>query len=377
MIKIKNKMDYATAIDRLNMCTRSYDLGFPLVSDKEWDDLYFEIAEFERNSGIVFDDSPTQKVYFKTVSKLKKVTHNHPMLSLAKTKDLEDVESFVGNKEWIAMSKMDGLTCSLYYQNGFLVRAETRGDGEVGEDITHNALVIPSIPKSIPDKHRDYIIDGEIICTYINFKEFEEEYKNPRNFAAGSIRLLNSEECSTRKLTFVAWDIILGNPADAYLAQKLNRLRAMGFIAVPFVTNEDMSVKEAVDEIKKISDLKSFPIDGVVFKLANCLEYENAGKTAHHFSGGLAFKFYDELYKTKLIDINWSMGRTGVLTPVAIFEPVNIDGAEVSRASLSNISILYKTLKHPFVGQEIYVSKRNQIIPKIERAKDENGEWIN
>lgn len=195
-------------IKKLNKATEAYDKGNPYISNEEWDADYFALKEIEDTTGIVYPDSPTQSIHYNIVNKLKKVTHNHPMLSLQKTKDIEDIKVFLGDKDWIAMAKMDGLTCSLRYVNGELVSAETRGNGIVGEDVTHNAMVIPSIPKHIDTEEEEIIIDGEIICTYKDFESFKENYKNPRNFASGSIRLLNSKECKQRHLTFVAWDLI-------------------------------------------------------------------------------------------------------------------------------------------------------------------------
>ena len=379
---INNKFDYTSAIKKLNEWTRLYDLGTPAVTDMEWDSLYFDVQEFENRTGIIFNDSPTTKISYEVKNELTKVKHGHPMLSLAKTKSIDEVKKFIGNKHYIAMAKMDGLTCSLRYENGVLVSAETRGNGEIGEDVTHNALVIPSIPKHIPDKDRPYVIDGEIICDYINFDYFKNEYKNPRNFAAGSIRLLDSKECASRQLMFVAWDCITGDPADVTLDAKLDRLYDFGFDTVPYLaikTDSNFNDLEGViKNVKEQAKNADYPIDGVVFKYNNCDEYNAAGHTDHHFRGGLAYKFYDEEYETRLCDIEWSISRTGQISPIAVFENINIDGTDISKASLSNLSIMKQTLgEHPFVGQELRVSKRNQIIPKIERAKDENGEWIN
>ena len=300
------------------------------------------------------------------------------MLSLNKTKSISDIEAFVGNKDYIAMPKMDGLTCSLLYQNGQLIRAETRGNGSIGENITHNAYVIPSIPKHIPFTE-DIVIDGEIICSYDNFEKVSSDYKNPRNYAAGSIRLLDADECYNRRLTFVAWDIIKGFENCISLSQKLTKLtETTSFRVIPFaikMPNTDIST--AIDFCKAAANKLSYPIDGIVFKYDDCDYYNSLGATDHHFRGGIAYKFYDEEYETHLLNIEWSMGRTGQICPIAVFEKLDIDGTEVSRASLSNISIMEQTLgEHPFVGQEIVVTKRNQIIPKIERAKGEDGNWI-
>lgn len=367
---ISNKIDYSLAINRLNTWTELYDAGNPAVSDKEYDDLYFQVKEFENNTGIVFKNSPTQHIYFKTVSKLNKVTHNHLMLSLDKTKDLDVVRGFIGARNFIAMAKMDGLTCSLTYEDGKLVAAETRGNGIIGEDITHNAMVIPSILKTIPITSRRVVIDGEVICTYQDFEAFSSEYKNPRNFASGSIRLLNSKECSRRNLTFVAWDVIEGFEDESRLSQKLDLLSLTGFDVVPSIHGGGTTTLEQdVAEIRTICQEKGYPIDGIVFKYNRIHEYEEAGRTEHHFKGGLAYKFYDETYSTGLRYIDWTMGRTGVLTPVAVFNPIEIDGTEVTRASLHNYSIMKELLGDcAYVGEPLEIYKANQIIPQVASA---------
>ena len=348
-------------VSELNRHTELYDKGVPEISDKEWDDMYFELVTLEHERGYVLPNSPTQKVNYTVVNELQKVKHNHPMLSLDKTKDIEEIKSFVGDKDWIAMLKMDGLTCSLLYDGGRLVRAETRGDGEIGEDITHNAMVIPSIPNRIPYTDR-LIVDGEIICKLDDFKEFEGEYKNARNFASGSIRLLDSNECAKRNLTFVAWDVI-GKPKSNSLWAVLAWLYDLSFTVVPVLRSTYHSVEDTMC-LKQIAANYNYPIDGLVFKLDNPIEYELMGRTDHHFCGGLAYKFYDELHETQLIDIEWTMGKTNTLTPTAIFETVNIDGTDVSKASLHNISIIKKLGLTNNCTVKVY--KANQIIPQID-----------
>ena len=197
---------------KLNEATKYYDEGHPIMSDEEWDDLFFQLVIMEQTFGVTLEDSPTQKISYSVVNELKKAEHDHQMLSLEKTKSLETVKALMGDKSFAAMLKLDGLTCSLRYENGVLVKAETRGNGLIGEDILHNAKVIGSIPNYIATK-QTLVIDGEIICSYDDFEEFSDEYKNPRNFAAGSIRLLDSSECAKRKLRFVAWDVIEGYDA--------------------------------------------------------------------------------------------------------------------------------------------------------------------
>ena len=366
-------------INKLNRLTELYDEGHPEVSDKEWDDLYFKLKQMEEETGIIYPDSPTQNIHFEKVSELKKVKHNHPMLSLDKTKDLKDVESFLKGHKWIAMAKMDGLTCSLRYVDGKLVSAETRGNGIEGEDITHNALIIPSIPKEIPfDNYNEIIVDGEIICTYKDFELFKDTYKNPRNFASGSIRLLNAEECYNRHLTFVAWDAIIKSSnynIDNFLSAKLYFLQDLGFTIVPFNTKTSV-LKNSIEFLKGSANYFSYPIDGIVFKYDNIKEYDAAGRTDHHFKGGLAYKFYDEIYETKVKDIEWTMGRTGQLTPVLIYDDIEIDGAICNRANLHNISIMTQLMGGAYPGQKVFIYKANQIIPQVESAQLDNPNHI-
>ena len=373
-------------IYKLNYYTKKYDEGNPEISDKEWDNMYFELQDLENWTGLYFEDSPTQKVIFQEVSKLNKVEHNHPMLSLAKTKEISEVESFLGDKAYICMAKMDGLTCSLRYLDGKLVSAETRGNGQIGEDILHNAIVVKNIPKKI-NYQNELIVDGEIICTYKDFEPFAAEYKNPRNFASGSIRLLDSRECAKRNLTFVAWDIVKGFDEEKEnsklltgyynekLSDKLLKADALGFTIVPFEVNlsEYKTIEQIMEVVKRSSSI--YPIDGLVFKYNDCDEYIAAGRTDHHFKGGLAYKFYDEEYETTIEDIEWTMGRTGLLTPVAILTPVDIDGTEVSRANLHNISVAHDILGGAYFGwkgQKVWVYKANMIIPQISKAEKDD-----
>lgn len=367
MIKNIERIKYL--VSYLNDCTVAYDAGNPKISDKEWDDLYFELLALENQYGYRLENSPTQVVYFSSVSELKKVAHNHAMLSLEKTKDLDVVRAFAGNKEILAMCKMDGLTCSLTYKNGRLVAAETRGNGIVGEDILHNAMVIPSIPKSITYRD-DLVVDGEIICTLHNFEKFASTYKNPRNFAAGSIRLLEAKECAERALTFVAWEVKQGYDDVKLLSERLECLSYENFTVVPY-DNLVISLEQCVENLKADAAELGYPIDGCVFKFNDIAYGDSLGSTSHHFKNAIAYKFYDETYTTYLTDIEWTMGRTGVLTPVAIFEPLDIDGSTVERASVHNISVM-KNLFHgnPFKGQKIEVFKANMIIPQIYSAED-------
>ena len=369
----KQRIEYL--VKYLNDCTFEYNKGTPIISDEEWDNLYFELVSLEKETSYILDNSPTQIIVYNKVDALSKVKHNHSMLSLDKTKETTEVLNFIGHNNFVIMCKMDGLTCSLTYKDGNLVSAETRGNGIEGEDILHNALIIPSIPNKIP--YRDEItIDGEIICTYKDFEDFKEEYKNPRNFAAGSIRLLDAEECSTRKLTFVAWDVITElyseDKIEYRVDQKLEMLSTFGFVVVPYchcsgaLISSEKVLDVYIEDIKAEAYNNYYPIDGVVFKFSDCGYGRSLGATSHHFKNAIAYKFYDDTYETELLDIEYTMGRTGVLTPVAIFKPIDIDGSTIERASLHNLSIM-KELNGGFsrVGDIVHIYKANQIIPQV------------
>ena len=370
-----NQVRIDELVKKLNEYTVFYDEGHPIISDKEWDDMYFELFELEQECNYYPSNSPTQKIKYDILNQLKKVKHNHPMLSLQKTQSIDEINDFIGDKEHIIMLKVDGLTCSLVYENGKLISAETRGDGEIGEDILHNIMTVKNVPKKILYTGR-LVVDGEIICKINDFAPFSEQFKNPRNFAAGTIRLLDPKVCEKRNLSFIAWDVIECEKELNRLNQKMAFLIENYFETVPFSIVHDFNEK-TIEEFKEIAVKNNIPIDGLVVKYNDCKYYESLGRTDHHFRGGIAFKFYDEVYETELLDIEWSLGRTGQITPIALFKTINIDGTDISRASLSNLSVMRETLgEHPFEGQIIEVSKRNQIIPKIERAKDENGQWI-
>ena len=360
---MKNNIDPTQLIKTLNEATAAYEAGHPIMSDKQWDDLYFQLKEFEDTTGIIYPNSPVRVISVYKFSQLRKVTHSHPMLSLAKTKSLTDINEFVGNHDVVAMAKMDGLTCSLTYINGKLFCAETRGNGIEGEDVTHNVEHIKNVPIVIPTSKQTVVIDGEVICTYADFEPFQNEYRNPRNFAAGSIRLQDPYESERRNLSFIAWDGIEGFD-ETTLTDKLDTIANYGFDTVPWIMENP---QYAISDLQSYCQTHSYPIDGIVFKYNNCAEYESMGRTEHHFNGGIAYKFYDDLYETQLLDVEWSMGKTGVLTPIAVFEPVEADGSIIERASLHNVSLLYDIFngQTPFKHQGIRIYKANQIIPQV------------
>lgn len=358
-------------VDRLNYLTKKYDEGHPEVSDKEWDELYFKLVKMESQSGNYYPDSPTRQINYQVVNELKKVEHNHKMLSLDKTKDLDDVIKFIGKQDCVIMAKLDGLTCSLRYLDGKLVSAETRGNGVIGEDVLHNAMVIPSIPKRI-DYQDELIVDGEIVCMDADFQEFAADYKNSRNFAAGSIRLLDAKECEKRNLTFIAWDVIKGFEEDELFITKLYGAYELGFKIVPYEI--DNINTESVGALRNFCMEHGYPIDGLVFKFNNIAYGKAQGETAHHFKNAIAYKFYDDEYETTLQNIEYSMGRTGILTPVAVYEDIDIDGSVCNRASLHNLSIMTELLGDlPYKGEKIWIYKANMIIPQVSKAEKRNS----
>ena len=363
----KTREDYLIEIDelisRLNCHTALYEAGHPMISDREWDEMYFRLQYLENSLGVHNPNSPTQKVHYQFLNELKKVKHNHPMLSLDKTKDWNEFLHYFSNlnasKSVIGMLKLDGLTCSLRYVDGRLVSAETRGDGAIGEDILHNAIVVQNIPKKI-DYPDELIVDGEIICDTETFKEFAGEYANPRNFAAGSIRLLDSHECAKRKLKFILWNVVQGPYKN--VMDNFGEMQKLGFTVTPWTSSFDWDAKEFLIER---AEEYHYPIDGLVGRFNDQVFGESLGATGHHSRAAYAFKFHDEEYSTWLNDIEWTMGRTGVLTPVAIFNPVDTGDSIIERASLHNISIMKEVLGRPYAGQTITVCKMNDIIPQV------------
>ena len=345
------------------------------ISDKEYDDLFDELKKLEEETNIIMANSPTHTVGYEVKSKLEKVKHSHPMLSLDKTKSVEDLKKFAGNKDCLIMCKMDGLTVLLTYENGELIQAETRGNGEEGEIITHNARVFENIPL-----HIDYTghleVEGEAIITYGDFEKINsqlpenEKYKNPRNLVSGSVRQLDSNIAAQRHIKFIAWKVPKTEDSkyDKYFAKKLEQVKELGFDIVPYLIYFEDTVENRVVLLKNTAKELEYPIDGLVMTYNDIAYGESLGTTGHHPKHSLAYKFYDDIYTTRLLDVEFTMGKTGILTPTAVFEPVEIDGTVVERASLHNLSIM-RELGIEFIGQEINVYKANQIIPQIHSAK--------
>lgn len=349
-----------------------YNTGSPIMSDEMYDMRLEDLKQMEEETGFSFSNSPTHRVGAKVLTELNEVTHTSPMLSLDKCHNVNELLKFINNKETIASIKLDGLTCRLTYENGLLTRAETRGNGIVGSDITEHVKQFLNVPMKI-QKDDVYIIDGEAIILDEDFAEINQngEYKNSRNLASGSLAVLDTSLVAKRRMRFYGWEVVEGGISNE-LRNNLSEAGALGFDIVPnwFNANTDIALNPSnlqsnIYYVFEYAKNEGFPCDGVVFKY-NDIEYgKSLGSTSHHHRSGIAYKAKDEVYRTKLLDIDWTMGKTGILTPTAIFQPVEIDGTIVERASVHNVSILTKLDLH--VEDTIEVYKANMIIPQVKR----------
>lgn len=365
-------------IDILNRASAVYYQGKDeIMSNFEYDKLYDELVSLEKESGLVLAGSPTQKVGYEILSELPKQTHPSPMLSLDKTKQVNELESWLGDKEGLLSWKMDGLTVVLTYENGQLLNAVTRGNGVVGEVITNNAKVFKKLPISIPFKGH-MVLRGEAVITYSEFEKInaslseEEQYKNPRNLCSGSVRQLNNEITAKRNVELYAFTLVEAEGVDFENSQKnkMEFMRKQGFQVVEYKLVTRENIAETVEWFSDKVKTNDFPSDGLVL-LYNDIEYgDSLGSTAKFPRNAIAFKWADEVAKTKLLEMEWSASRTGLINPVAIFEPVELEGTTVSRASVHNISIV-RELKLG-IGDEIEVYKANMIIPQIAKNLTES-----
>lgn len=365
-------------IDTLNRARYDYyEKNAPTIPDDTYDHLFARLVNMERETGIVYGDSPTQNVGYPVVGKLPKAEHPISLLSLAKVKEIDEVVKFIGDHGVVLMVKMDGLTTELLYENGTLTRASTRGDGIVGEDVTHNAHTIFGIPKKIPRTGTVRIVGETYIPTDLFEKiknEGDSEYKTARNLAAGSLRQIDSSVCAARHLHFRAFDIIEGVDLITFggVLQGLDRL---GFDIPPAVMYNGSSDLASLLNMMKFKSMQNhIPCDGVVIRY-NDLDYGNSlGRTSHHFNHSIAYKFEDEKESTTVRDIRWQVGRTGTLTPVAEFDPVELDGTTVSRASLHNMNII-RSLGLG-IGDTVDVIKANMIIPQIVAVTNHVADYV-
>lgn len=358
-------------IELLNKASENYyQYDNEIMTNYEYDKLYDELVELENKTGIKLANSPTQKVGYTVLSDLKKVKHETKMLSLDKTKEIQKLKSWLGKQEGLLSWKLDGLTIVLNYNNGELIQAVTRGNGEIGEDITHNAKVFKNIPLKI-NFASELVLRGEAVIGYKDFKKIndnlseDEQYKNPRNLCSGTVRQLNSEIAAKRNVMFYAFTLVKAGEKDFQnlKSNQLDWLKELGFNTVEYkkvtMDNIEETVKWFESEIKN----NDFASDGLVLTY-NDIDYgQSLGTTSKFPKDSIAFKWADETAETTLINIEWNTSRTGRINPIAIFESVELEGTTVNRASLHNLSILEQLNLR--IGDRIKVYKANMIIPQI------------
>lgn len=374
-------------INQLNEASYAYYAkDDPIMSDKQYDDLYDELSELESSTGIILVGSPTQKVQGYVVDSLNKVKHSKPMLSANKTKDISEIKKFIGNHTCVMSWKEDGLTIILRYVKGIFTQAITRGSGDLGEDVTHTMKMCKNIPIKLP-----YCVDIEVRgeCV-ISWKEFERinshldnPYKHPRNLASGSVRQLNSNVLKDRKLTFKAFELVQDDlyaksQNNIFLCEQLlnisesfDYLQEIGFDVV----EHEYITKDNVEELikKYIPENYDFPVDGLIFEYNDYLYGKSLGETSHHPLNMIALKWADDLYETTLANIEWNTSKSGLVNPVAIFEPVDLDGAVTTRATLHNISYIEDL--ELGVGDTIQIYRSNMVIPKVHDNLTRSNTW--
>ncbi len=348
-----------------------YQESREIMSNFEYDKLYDELVSLEKETGIVFANSPTQNVGYEVVSALPKERHEKPMLSLNKTKSVEELADWLGGQTGLLSWKMDGLTIVLTYQNGTLVKAVTRGNGEIGEVITANAKAFVNVPLNI-SYQGELILRGEAIIRYSDFEKINEQiedvdakYKNPRNLCSGSVRQLNSEITAQRQVHFYAFSLVKADGIDFKNSRKeqFEWLKTQGFEVVEYHEVTKETLPETVKMYSEAIAENDTPSDGLVLLYDDIAYGQSLGRTAKFPRDSIAFKWADEIQETKLLYIEWSASRTGLINPVAVFEPVELEGTTVSRASVHNISIM-EALELG-AGDRITVYKANMIIPQI------------
>jgi DNA ligase (NAD+) len=367
-------------IEILNKASKAYyQEDTEIMSNMEFDRLYDELAELERETGIVLSNSPTVRVGYELLSELPKERHEKPMLSLDKTKDIKSLAEWLGNRVGVLSWKLDGITIVLTYSDGNLVKAVTRGNGEIGEVVTNNVKVFRNIPLSITCK-KNLVIRGEAVIGYSDFERINNSienvgarFKNPRNLCSGSVRHLNNKITAERSVYFFAFSIVKSEDLDFdnSRANQLEWLKKQGFDIVQYKVVNSANLKEAVQWFSDRIAKYDYPADGLVLSYDDLSYSESLGSTAKFPRDSIAFKWQDEIKKTKLLKIEWSTSRTGLINPIAVFEPVELEGTTVKRASVHNISVM-ESLKLG-IGDTILVYKANMIIPQISQNLTMSG----
>lgn len=368
-------------IKELNNASYAYYNQVPIMPDYEWDKMYDELETLEYVTGIVLANSPTHNVGYSVADELKEVEHNHPMLSLDKTKSVDELIEFIGDKDCFLSVKADGLTTSLHYINGELIGAETRGNGVRGIECLQNVLVMKNIPKEIPYKD-ELIIDGETIIGWDTFREIndklpkDKKYKHPRNLVSGSLQLLDSKEAASRNMRFVAWRVIKGFEHKTP-SEDLFKAKDIGFEIIPILKSPRINQKKELvillNQIRESANSHNIPYDGAVMAVDDYKIADSMGRTDKFFRHSMAYKYEDELFETVLTDIEWNTSKTGLINPVAIFEPVDLNGAITTRATLHNITYIKDMMLG--IGDRIRVYRSNMVIPKVHDSIDKSGNF--
>ena len=367
-------------VELLNKASRSYyQDAQEIMSNYEYDRLYDELQNLEKELGITLSNSPTVNVGYEVVSELPKERHESPMLSLDKTKEVEELKNFVGDQKVLISWKMDGLTIVLTYRDGKLYKAVTRGNGEVGEVVTNNAKVFKNVPVQIAYRG-ELILRGEAVIGYHDFEKINEEiedvdakYKNPRNLCSGSVRQLNNQITAKRNVMFYAFTLVQADGVDFQNSRacQMEWLKAQGFTTVEYHMVTRDTVEDEVAKFSSEISKNDFPSDGLVLSYDDIAYGRSLGRTAKFPRDSYAFKWQDEIRETILREIEWSPSRTGLINPVAIFDPVELEGTTVSRASVHNISIMEEL--ELGIGDKIEVYKANMIIPQIAENLTRSG----
>ena len=367
MDKVKRLKELNTLLQKASYAY--YGLDKPIMSDKEYDDLYDELVSLEKETECVLAGSPTQKVQGYVLDGFKKVEHSKPMLSADKTKEVSEVEKFIDNRDFYCSYKLDGLTLVVKYKDGKFVQGITRGNGTVGEDVTEQCRFIKNLPMEISNKH-DIELRGECVISWDEFHRInstlDEPYSHPRNLAAGTLRNLDLNIVRDRNLSFVVFELV--SPTFTHKWDGLKAIEDMGFECVGRAKG---TVENCVEGMQP--DWYAYPVDGLIFELNSSELSKSLGATSHHENCRIALKWEDTLYKTKLTDIEWNTSKTGLINPVAIFEPVDLDGAITTRATLHNISYIEDLQLG--IGDEIVVYRANMVIPKVHDNLTRSNTW--
>lgn len=356
-----------------------YNTGNTIMTDQEFDLMMEELKCLEQETEFILSNSPTQKVGAEVKTELIKVKHTRPMLSLDKCHSAQELIDFADNDDCYLSVKCDGLTTRLIYENGILIGAETRGDGEIGQDILFHVKEYTNVPTHIPVTNR-YVIDGESVIFYADFDDIvnilpeNERFANPRNLASGTLSNFDANITRQRNMRFIAWRVIEGDDNDSHF-WRLKNAEQLGFTIAPMWTytnksDDPTNLENMLHNLRKQANDIGLPMDGIVMAKNSHIKAESMGRTSKFFRHSISYKFEDEEYETTLDHIDWTLGRSGILTPTAVFKPVEIDGAEVTRASMHNISVMAElSNKYPYYkGMKLLVYKANQIIPQVKMA---------